>query len=846
MGELRHDRRGPEPSERLPIHAGPVSSHHVHLAWYRFRREFGHRWSGYAGLLVLVALVGGVSLASIAGARTTQSAFPAFLRSTNPSDIDIDNGAYDPALLKQAARLPGVTSLQTYVAVNAAPLNPNGTLDLTSRTGNLEVAGPLDRLYIDQDKITIIAGRMLDPNDPDEVVVSKFGASVAGLHVGQSLHEGIFTNAQLNGAGLPTTKAATQLTLHVVGIGIFNDEVVQDDVDRIPRMVVSPALADRMTSCCVSYAWTGIQLATGAAGVQPFLHAYAAHFPITTLAYYHVTSVIEEQAEQSVKPEALALGLFGLIAGLAVLLIAAQAIARLVSGLSVDREILRSLGADPVDTVLDGMLGLAGAVMIGSLLAGVVAVALSPLAPLGPVREVELHHGVTFDWTVLGLGTATLFVLLLALSALLSWRDAPHLVALRRRRNPQQSSALVSAAASAGLSAPAIAGIRFALERGRGRSAVPVRSAIIGTLLAVVVVMASLTFGNSLNTFISHPALYGWNWNYILESNAGYGAMPVKATDRLLAADHQVPSWTGGYYSYEDIDGMSVPVLGEQPNGAVQPSILQGHGFEADDQVVLGTQTLQLLRKHIGETVSVDTGHGLKQLTIVGTATMPTVGVGHGLHLSMGTGAVLDQNLIPLADQDIQQEGNGPNVYFVRTRPGISGAAAARSLSGMANEISIAAGQPQSVMLSGVQHPAQIVNYRSMGSTPAILAGALALGAVSALGLTLSASVRRRRRDLALLKTLGFTGRQLAATVAWQASVSVGIGTVIGVPLGVALGRTLWVLFAEELYAEPHPTVSILSLVVVVIAALGLANLVAAIPGRRAARTPTALVLRAE
>ncbi len=52
---------------------------------------------------------------------------------------------------------------------------------------------------------------------------------------------------------------------------------------------------------------------------------------------------------------------------------------------------------------------------------------------------------------------------------------------------------------------------------------------------------------------------------------------------------------------------------------------------------------------------------------------MPTVGVGHGLHLSMGTGALLYQQLIPLADQDIQQEGNGPNVYFVRTRPGVSG-----------------------------------------------------------------------------------------------------------------------------------------------------------------------------
>ncbi len=117
----------------------------------------------------------------------------------------------------------------------------------------------------------------------------------------------------------------------------------------------------------------------------------------------------------------------------------------------------------------------------------------------------------------------------------------------------------------------------------------------------MVVVVASLTFGNSLDTFISHPPLYGWNWNYILESNAGYGAMPVKATDSLLAHDHQVTAWTGGYYSYENIDGMSVPVLGEQPNGAVQPSILQGHGFEADDQVVLGTETLQRLHKHIGD-----------------------------------------------------------------------------------------------------------------------------------------------------------------------------------------------------------------------------------------------------
>lgn len=114
-----------------------------------------------------------------------------------------------------------------------------------------------------------------------------------------------------------------------------------------------------------------------------------------------------------------------------------------------------------------------------------------------------------------------------------------------------------------------------------------------------------------------------------------------------------------------------------------------------------------------------------------------------------------------------------------------------------------------------------------------------------ALGLTLVASVRRRH-DLALLKTLGFTQRQLAAAVAWQATVAAVIGVVIGVPAGVALGRWLWVLFARQIYAVPDPAVPVLLVALVVIGTLVLANLVAALPGRSAARTPMALLLRAE
>jgi ABC-type antimicrobial peptide transport system permease subunit len=142
--------------------------------------------------------------------------------------------------------------------------------------------------------------------------------------------------------------------------------------------------------------------------------------------------------------------------------------------------------------------------------------------------------------------------------------------------------------------------------------------------------------------------------------------------------------------------------------------------------------------------------------------------------------------------------------------------------------------------------PAEIVNYRSMGTTPAILGGGLALGAVAALALTLIASVRRRRRELALLKTLGFVRRQLAAAVRWQSSIAVTIGVVIGVPVGILLGRILWDLFAHEIDAVPAPSVPGVAIILIVVGALVLANVVAGIPGRMAARTSTALVLREE
>jgi ABC-type lipoprotein release transport system permease subunit len=150
------------------------------------------------------------------------------------------------------------------------------------------------------------------------------------------------------------------------------------------------------------------------------------------------------------------------------------------------------------------------------------------------------------------------------------------------------------------------------------------------------------------------------------------------------------------------------------------------------------------------------------------------------------------------------------------------------------------------VEVQPVSYPAEIENYRAIGVIPDLLALALALGAVVALGLTLVASVHRRRRDLALLRTLGFTGRQLLSAVAWQASVAGAIGAIFGIPLGIVVGRWLWTLFANNIYAVPRPTVPFVSLVIVAVSAMVLANVVAAWPGRSAARTSAAQVMRGE
>jgi hypothetical protein len=332
-----------------------------------------------------------------------------------------------------------------------------------------------------------------------------------------------------------------------------------------------------------------------------------------------------------------------------------------------------------------------------------------------------------------------------------------------------------------------------------------------------------------------------------------------------LRRDRDVAAYTGVDYTDAEIDGETFPVLMTNIHAKVAPPILSGHGVDANDQIVLGAATMALLGKHIGQSVIVSYGSPddapdvvpPTKLLIVGTATLPAVGYSTFIaeHTSMGTGAILPLGIEPAAMvkaiKSPDPNLNGPELVFVRLKPGVSARAGRANLQHLAEQANqnfasdkIATGNGVDVL--GVQRPAQIVNYRSVGSTPVVLAGGLALGAMLALGLTLGSSVRRRRRDLALLKTFGFTQRQLAAAITWQATVDAIVGILFGLPIGILVGRELWTLFAQSINAVPDATVPVLSVALVGLGALVFTNAVAVLPGLTARRTPTALVLRTE
>src|ERR1700684_844559 len=212
---------------------GKVSPPAFSVAWYRFRSTLRDRWGGYLAVVLRLELVGGLAVGAGAAARRTQAASPAYIASTNPSDLTVLTGlyepaagyaGYDPAVIRAIARLPHVRWVESYAGLNVAILGPNG-----APLGPPEpLPGSIDGEFFSQDRVAIVQGRMADPGRPDEVVIDA-KVTPSQVHVGDVVPIGFFSNAQA--AGQPGGRPYLRLDAKVVGKAMFSDEVVQDEVD---------------------------------------------------------------------------------------------------------------------------------------------------------------------------------------------------------------------------------------------------------------------------------------------------------------------------------------------------------------------------------------------------------------------------------------------------------------------------------------------------------------------------------------------------------------------------------------------------------------------------------------
>jgi hypothetical protein len=375
----------------------------------------------------------------------------------------------------------------------------------------------------------------------------------------------------------------------------------------------------------------------------------------------------------------------------------------------------------------------------------------------------------------------------------------------------------------------------MALQPGRGRTAVPVRSAIFGATLGVAALTASLVFAASLGHLLDTPRLAGFTWDAFVSVEGG---LPKAAA--ALRADPKIAGYTRGGFTGVRIGQLRLMTLVLGGSGPVQPVITAGVAPAASDEVALGASTMRDARTRIGQAVDVvaDQAEGhpkAVRMRVVGTVIVPPSPF---LAVKLGEGAATTlPGYLRIDPGAARQQGGLP--FLVRFAPGVSRdaglAAVSHDITGLPNPFVTAA-----------ERPANVVSLASIAGLPVALSGLLALIAAGTLAHTLASSTRRRRRDLAIFKTLGFIRRQVRQAVAWQATTIAAIALLIGLPAGVAGGRWAWRYLATQLGVLPEPAIPLTAILITILAALALANLIAAAPGQAAARTQPAAILRSE
>lgn len=790
----------------------------MHAVWYRSRSELRTRWRSVLALTVLVAAGSAAVLTAAAGARRTASTVERYLETSRANDVFVQLGTpanpADPAVFDAMEQLPQVETLGRVVFPAVFP----------SRSEFLPFMASVDgREGTTINRYPIVDGRRADPEALHEAVLAESTAERLGVEAGARLRLHSFSPEQADeieqGEDVPFGGPEVRLT--VVGIARTGTDLVSRPRDPTPSLL-TPAFHRRYGDSVLLFgSGATVRLHGGDAVIANFRERALEVVGSDAEIRFESIASLSRPMDEAVGVVAAGLWIFAAAAALAAMVALAVVLGRQALLRARDDETLAAMGMSRRHRFAARFAAILPAAIAGAFLGVFAAVVASPVMPVGDLAQrIEPEPGLHIDVLVLGLGLAATMALVFGLAAATAWRATGRATETARLSGRTGTSWLIAnRVAAAGAGPATVTGVRMALEPGRGPTAVPVRPAFAGAVAGITGVVAVLAFGAALGRLTSSPARYGFGWDVNV----------IDPDVDMLRRDPDVEAVAEGLFQVPlSVNGRPVNAAGIRAiAGDLFTTVIEGQPARGPSEIVLGAETMDRLDRSIGDTVEAAGPGRSRRLRLVGRGVFPSPGD----PVPLADGAALTWD--GLAALGLTQFPDAFSQHLVRWRDGVDEDAAAASL---AREYEV--NEPAA--------PPEIERLDQVAALPRVLAGFLGLLAVLAVGYALVTAVHRRHREIAVLETLGFVGRQVSATVAWQASTLAIVGLVLGIPLGLIVGRWTWALVAEGLGVATDPALPTLELVLAVPTTLLVANVLAFVPGRMAARAHPAVVLRAE
>jgi putative ABC transport system permease protein len=797
--------------------------------WMCARVQVRARRNAMIALGLLLAVMSGAATAAAVGARRTETAYPRLLAQYRPYDLTVTTGGSPDTdrIFAQIAALPMVRAVWRDTFIYGS---------LRTRAGR-EADFP-DIFFFGTPRRSgppgykILAGRDLDPDADDEAIANYAMAERLELHPGDRVTVRLRTGATRD---QPTSGA---INVRIVGIiaavGFFDSS----EGGGFPTTILmSPAFKQRWARFSdPGEDSLAVFLRRGEADADAFDRALKSQ-NIPSDGPAERASAFTQGVQDLNSVPAVALWLLCAFIAVTALAIVTQLLAREIQLAGRDDPVLRAVGLSRRELLLLGIIRGAMVAALGAAGSVAVAVLLSPLTPVGLARIAEPNPGFTVAPSMLAYGAAATLLLTPLLSSVPAWLSA-RAASAASRPFPGRGSSLAQGLARIGFPSSVQSGMRLAYDSGRGERAVPVRTAALGMTIAIVALAAALGFALSLKKLIETPRLSGYTWDAGAIANAFSAQEIGERLPRMEASIHDaLPDasfWRGTVFLGAAVDTIEI---GAVVSHGPPPSVINGRAPRGTDEVALDRRSLRQLHKGIGRTVTVAISFGpdergvARRMKVVGTFVVPRVAFqgslpGQGVAFSPEAASLLNAGVPP---DDTVFVHFGPRTSFDR---------------GLSTLRSATAGD--AFALVNRQQSATVGNVSRLSALPLVLSVIIGLLGTATLAHALTTTIRRRRRDVAILKTLGFVRRQVRGTVAWQCTTLTVTALAIGLPLGIVAGRWGWRLFATQLQVVPLPVTSWLAVGGIALGTIALGNLIALGPGLAAARTPAAVVLRTE